>query len=163
MRGIPPDGCRKRMQDDGWDFVCRLKKNRRFNGQAVRTYRRHSYWAETEWLMGSLKIWVVRDGAKYDATNRLILAAAEAHRLFQFRAQIEEVIRVLTDQLGLAGCKARSEWAQLHHLTCCLVAFCALGGESYDRRVSIYSLKRCLSFQGCSVALPALERLRSAA
>jgi hypothetical protein len=27
----------KRMRDDGWFFVCRLKKHRRFNGQALRT------------------------------------------------------------------------------------------------------------------------------
>jgi hypothetical protein len=31
----------KRIRDYGWSVVCRLKKNRRFNGQALRTYRRH--------------------------------------------------------------------------------------------------------------------------
>jgi hypothetical protein len=32
--------------------------------------------------------------------------------------------------------------------------------ESHDRGVSIYQLKRHLSFRGRSIVLPALERLR---
>jgi putative transposase len=153
----------KRIRDYGWYFVCRLKKNRRFNGQPLRAYRRHPCWIETGWLTGGLKVLVVRYGAKYYATNRLTLPAAEVRRLFQYRAQIEEVIRVCKGQLGLSGCQARSGRAQRHHITCCLVAFCVLERERHDRRLSIYQLKRRLSFKGRSMALPALERLRSAA
>ena len=54
----------KRMRDDGWDFVCRLKKHRRFNGQALRTYRRHPSWSARGWLTGGLNVLVVRYGAK---------------------------------------------------------------------------------------------------
>jgi hypothetical protein len=43
---------------------CRLKKNHRFNGQAVRAYRRHPYWADIGWLTGGLKVLVVSHGAK---------------------------------------------------------------------------------------------------
>jgi hypothetical protein len=67
------------------------------------------------------------------------------------------------DQLGLTGCQARSERAQQYHILCCLTAFCVLERESRDRGITIYQLKRCLSFKGRSAALPALERLRSAA
>ncbi|MDQ3831908.1 MAG: hypothetical protein M3361_21975, partial [Candidatus Tectomicrobia bacterium] len=77
--------------------------------------------------------------------------------------QIEEVIRVCKDQLGLTGCQARSQRAQLHHMTCCLVAFCVLERERQERHLSIYKLKRQLSFRGRDFVLPALERLRSAA
>jgi putative transposase len=153
----------KRVRDYGWYFVCRLKKNRRFNGQPLRAYRRHPYWAETGWLTGGLKVLVVRYGAKDFATNRLTLPAAEVRRMFQLRAQIEEVIRVCKDHLGLSGCQARSERAQWHHITCCLVTFCVLERERHDRGGSIYQLKRRLSFKGRSITLPALERLRSAA
>jgi hypothetical protein len=48
-------------------------------------------------------------------------------------------------------------------MTCCLVAFCVLERERYERGLSIYKLKRQLRFQGYSLALPALERLRRAA
>jgi hypothetical protein len=54
----------KRVRDYGWYFVCRLKKNRRCNGQPLRVYRRPPYWAESGWLTGGLKVLVVRYGAK---------------------------------------------------------------------------------------------------
>jgi putative transposase len=153
----------KRIRDYGWYFVCRLKKNRRFNGHAVRHHRRHPYWAEVGWLSGGLKVLVVRHGKKYYATNRLTLAAGEVRQLYRVRAQIEELIRVCKDQLGLTGCQARSKRAQTHHITCCLVAFCVLERERQDRQLSIYKLRRQLSCQGRSCALPALERLKRAA
>ena len=153
----------KRIRDYGWYFVCRLKKNRRFNGCPLRAYRRHPYWAECGWLTGGLKVLVVRYGAKYYATNRLTLAAGEVRRLYAFRAQIEEVIRVCKDQLGLTGCQARSDKAQQHHMACCLVAFCVLERERHDRHLSIYKLKRQLSCKELSCVIPALERLKRAA
>jgi len=159
----PSKALLKRIRDYGWYFVCRLKKNRRFNGQAVRAYRRHPYGADRGRLSGGLKVLVVRYGAKYYATNRLMLPAAEVRRIYRFRAQIEEVIRVCKDQLNLTGCQARSERAQLHHISCCLVAFCVLERERHERNLTIYNLKRQLSLRGRSYVLPALERLRSTA
>jgi hypothetical protein len=153
----------QRVRDYGWYFVCRLKKNRRFNGQSLRSYRRHPYWAECGWLTGAVRVLVVRYGAKYYATNRLTLPPAEVRRLYRIRAQIEEVIRVCKDQLGLSGCQARTERAQLHHMPCCLVAFCGLERERQAPGLSLDKLKRQLSFQGRAVVLPALERLRRAA
>ena len=153
----------KRIRDYGWYFVCRLKRNRRFNGHGLRHHCRHPYWSETGWLSGGLKVLVVRYGAKYYATNRLSVPAAEVRRLYHMRAQIEEVIRVCKAQLGLSGCQARSARAQRHHIACCLVAFCVLERERHDRHLSIYKLKRQLSFKGRSYALPSLERLRRAA
>ena len=158
----PANALLKRIRDYGWYVVCRLQKNRRFNGQALRYHRRHPYWAEIGQLSGGLKVLVVRDGKKYDATNRLRLPAAEVRLGYRIRAQLEEVIRVCTDQLSLTGCQARSERAQQHHMTCCLGACCVLERERPDRH-SIDPLKRQLSFRGPSVLLPALERLRSAA
>jgi Transposase DDE domain len=110
-----------------------------------------------------LKVLVVRYGKKYYATNHLTLSSAEVRRLYRWRAQIEEVIRVCKDQLPLTGCQARSERAQQHHITCCFVAFCVLERERHDWKLSIYKLKRQLSFKGRAHALPALERLRRAA
>lgn len=153
----------KRIRDYGWYFVCRLKKNRRFNGQPLRMYRRHPYWSASGRLTGGLKVLVVSYGAKHYATNRLTLPAAEVRRMYRVRSQVEEVIRVCKDQLGLTGCQVRSERAQLHHMICCLVAFCVLEQERQARGVSIYKLKRHLSYQGRKIVLPALERLRQTA
>jgi len=153
----------KRIRDYGWYVVCRLKKNRRFYGRALPQHRRHTYWAECGWQNGGLKVLVVRYGKKYYATNRLTRSAAEVRRLYRVRAQIEEVIRVCKDQLGLTGCQARSDRAQQHHMVCCLVAFCVLERERQDRGLSIYKLKRQLSFKGPSCVIRALERLKRAA
>jgi hypothetical protein len=108
-------------------------------------------------------LFVVRYGAKYFATNRLTLPAAEVRQRYRVRAPIEAVIRAYKAQLGFTGCQARSERAQLHHLTCCLVAFCVLERERHERNLSIYNLKRQLSFRGRSLVLPGLERLRQVA
>lgn len=159
----PSKALLKRVRDYGWYFICRLKKNRRFNGHAVRQHRRHPYWAEVGWLSGGLKVLVVRHGKKYYATNRLTWPPSEVRRLYRMRAQIEEVIRVCKDQLGWSGCQARSERAQVHHIICCLVAFCVLERERHDRRLTIYKLKRQLSCHGRPLVLPALERLRQSA
>jgi putative transposase len=159
----PSKALLQRIRDYGWYFVCRLKKNRRFNGQPLRAYRRHPYWAATGRLTGGLKVLVVRYGAKYFATNRLRLPAPEVRRLYRLRSQIEEVIRVCKDQLGLRGCQARSVQAQAHHIVCCLTAFCVLERERHDRGLTIYKLKQQLSCQGRTLGLPALERLSRAA
>ncbi len=53
-----------RIRDYGWYFVCRVKKNRRFNGHAVRQHQRHPYGTEIGWLSGGLKVRMVRYGKK---------------------------------------------------------------------------------------------------
>ena len=107
----PSKALLKRICDNGWYFVCRLKKNRWCNGQPLRVYRRHPYRTQTGCLTGGLKVLVVRDGATYLATHRLTLPAAEVRRLHGIRAQMEEVIPVRKNQLRLPGCQARSERA----------------------------------------------------
>ena len=159
----PSKALLKRIRDYGWYFVGRLKKTRCFNGQPLRAHRRHPYWAERGRLSGGLKVLVVRYGAKSFAPNRLTLPAAEVRRLYRVRSQIEEVIRVCQDQLRLSGCQARSEQAQVHHLTCCLIAFCVLERERHDRGLTIYKLKQQLSCPRRTLVLPALERLSRAA
>jgi hypothetical protein len=98
-----------------------------------------------------VNVLVVRYGAKYVATNRLTLPAAEVRRLYRVRAQIADVVRVCKDQLGLTGCQARTARAQVHHITCCVVAFCVLERERHAQGLSSYTLKRQLSFQGRSL------------
>jgi len=152
-----------RLRDDGGSLVCRLQKPRRCNGPPLRTVRRHPSWAERGWRTGGVTVVVVSYGAQDSTTNRLTRTAVERRRPYRMRAQMAEVIRACTDQLGLGGCQARSARAPLPHITCGLVAFCGLERDCPDQGLSIYKLKRHLSFRGRSVALPALERLRSTA
>jgi Transposase DDE domain len=153
----------KRLRHDGWDVGCRLKKHRRCHGQPLRRYRRHPSWVETGWRSGGLNVLMVRHGHHYYATNRLTLLAAEVRRLSRVRAPSEEVMRVCQDQLGWSGWQLRSTRAPRPHISCGRAAFCVLERERPDRHLSIYKLKRRLSFQGRAMVLPALERLRAAA
>jgi hypothetical protein len=89
---------------------------------------------------------VVRYGAKYFATNRLTLPAAEVRRLYRVRSQIREVIRVYKDQLGLSGCQARSARARVHHVTRCVAAFYVLERERHDRGLASFKRKPVENF-----------------
>jgi hypothetical protein len=151
------------MHDDGWDVVCRLQQNRWFHDQVLRTSRCQPSGAETGRLPGGLKVLVVGDGATYVATHRLTLAAAEGRRLSRVRAPIAAVMKVWKDPRRLPGGQARSDRAQPQHVTGCLVACYVLARARHERHLSLDHLKRLLSFQGRSVHLPALERLRTAA
>ena len=152
-----------RMRDDGGDVVCRLKPHRRFHGQPLRAVRRPPYGAERGWRTGGVNVLVVRDGAKDSATPRLPLPAVEVRRHDRRRAHIEEGIRACQDPLGLGGCHARSGRAPRQHLPGGCVAFWVLERACQDQGVRRDKLTWHLSVQGRSVALPALERLRSAA
>ena len=105
----------KRIRDDGWYFVCRLKQNRRFNGQAVRAYRRHPSGADIGRLTGGRKVLVVSYGATYDATKRLTLPAAAVRRRYGIRAQIETALAQLktTMQMEVLHCKTGSSSASV--------------------------------------------------
>jgi DDE family transposase len=95
----------KRIRDYGWYFVCRLKKNRAFDGRPVRAYLPQPYWQAGGTRSGGLKGLVVSYRRKYDATNRLTLTAPEGRAHYKRRHEVEEVMRVLKSQRGLAGCQ----------------------------------------------------------
>ena len=164
----------KRIRDYGWYFVCRLKKNRSFDGRPVRAYLQQPYWQAVGTLSGGLKVLVVRYRRKYYATNRLTLTAPEVRAHYKRRHEVEEVIRVLKSQLGLEGCQVGykrlladqpypQEGAQTHHIALCLVAYLIVERERLDQHCTWRQLKRRLILRGSRVALPALERVRAAA
>ena len=96
----------ERIGDYGGYFVCRLKKNRGFEGAPLHKYLRQPYWQATGFLSGKIKVRVVRYRRKYYATNRLSLTAPEVRPLYRLRQEVEEVIRILKNQLNLEGCQA---------------------------------------------------------
>jgi hypothetical protein len=101
----------------------------------------------------------VSDGAQYDATQRLPVAAAKGRRRSRRRAHIAEGISGGQEPLGLTGGQARAERAQRQPMGWCLVAFWIRERERYAWNRSSYKLKRPLSCHGRRLARPALERL----
>ena len=164
----------KRIRDYGWYFVCQLKKNRRCEGRALRSYKQQPSWQALGSLSGGLKVFVVRDRRTYYATNRLTLTAQEVRRLYRTRPAVEEVMRGLKSQLSLEACqggctrswKAKSsakEGVQSHHIAVCLVAYLIVEHERLAQGCPWRQLKRQLILRASHAALPALERVRAAA
>jgi Transposase DDE domain len=163
----------KRIRDYGWYFVCQLKKNRTFDGQALHAYRHQPSWQAVGALSGGLKVFVVRYRRKYYATNRLTLTAKEVRTLYRKRQAVEAVIKVLKSQLSLEACQVgykrrgaapvQPPRAQEHHIALCLTAYLVVERERLDQGVTWRKLKRQLILQGQQVPLPALERVRKAA
>ena len=164
----------KRIRDYGWYFVCQLKKNRTFDGRALRAYRHQPYWQAVGTLSGGLKVFVVRYRRKYYATNRLTLTATEVRTLYRKRQEVEEVIKGLKSQLSLEACQVGYKrrgaapvqpppCAQEHHIALCLTAYLVVERERLDQGVTWRKLKRLLILKGQQVPLPALERVRKAA
>jgi putative transposase len=164
----------KRIRDYGWYFVCQLKKNRTFDGQALRHYKQQPYWQAVGVLSGGLKVLVVRYRRKYYATNRLTLTAHEVRTLYRKRHEVEEVIRVLKSHLSLEACQVGYKrvmadhpypqaGAQTHHIALCLVAYLIVERERLDQGCTWRQLKQGLIFQGRQRSLPALEQVRAAA
>ena len=153
----PSNALLKHIRDDGRYVVWGL--TRRTAG-SVAGPSGHSGAIRTgpDWLSGGLKGLAVRDDAKDYATHGLTLPAGEVRQLSRGRAPIEEVFRVYLDHCGLNGYQACSERAQLQHPTRWLVAF-VRARERHHRRLPLDKLKRHLSCHGCTVGLPALERL----
>jgi putative transposase len=163
-----------RIRDYGWYFVCRLKKNRGFEGVALHQYLHQPYWQAVGFLTGKIKVCVVKYRRKYYATNRLSLTAPEVRQLYRLRQGVEEVIRTLKSQLSLEGCQVgyrrsveESSRPQLrpqeHHIALCLVAYLIVERERVDQRLTWRKLKRQLILKGPQTPLPSLERLRMAA
>jgi DDE family transposase len=164
----------KRIRDYGWYFVCRLKKNRTFEGRPLKAYRRQPYWQAVGTLSGGINVRVVRYRRKYYATNRLSLTAQEVRAIYARRHEIEEVIKALKGQCHLEACQAgykRSghaksrdgEGVQAHHIALCLVAYLILERERLDRGITLRQLRQVLILKRLKVALPSLQRVRRAA
>jgi hypothetical protein len=164
----------KRIRDYGWYFVCQLKKNRTFEGQPLQGYRRQPYGHAVGRLSGGLKVCVVKDRRKYYATNRLGLTAQEVRGLYQWRHEIEEVIKFLKSRLSLEACQAgytrsstgthqQREGVQAHHIALCCTAYLILERERLDQGVTLHQLRQKLIVKGLKVALPSLKRVRRVA
>jgi hypothetical protein len=149
----------KRVKDYGWYFVTRLKKNRKFNGVQLKKAIWRRYWKGTGELSGGLRVFVVKNGGKYFATNRLTLSRSELLDVYAIRAFIEEFHRILKQEFCLNGCQVRSLEAQEHHQWCAVFAFAVLEVEREPLGVTIYKLRENLTRRDSQLSLPYFERL----
>ena len=129
----------------GWQYCTRVKKNRLFEGVRIDKTFRHYYGRKK----GNLKkighqILIVKDGERFLLTNDLELKSAEVKRIYQVRQQIEEVFRLLKQEFGWGKCRANSMQAQKAHLHLGLYAFCLVQSQAEEKRQTIYAYKQNL-------------------
>jgi len=136
----------RRIKKYGWIFICQVKKNRKFNGVQLKTYKKNPYWMERGIIYGKLKVLIVRHGKKYYATNNLNLSKKEIITYYRTRWNIETMFRMLHNKLGLGECEALSFKAQSAHIFLCLMSFILLEREKQATGKTWYQLRRDYRF-----------------
>lgn len=131
----------KRIKDYGWYFITQLRKNRCFEGKALRSYQNGPYWSQLGQIRGGIKVFVVKHGKKYFASNRLTLQRREVLEGYKIRQNIEETFKQLVF-VGLKSCQVRSMKARKNHFWMVILAFSILERKSNVERCSVYELKK---------------------
>lgn len=152
----------KRLNDYGWYFVTRLRKNRKLNGKKLSKFLVNPYWTDVGYLTGGIKVCVVRNGNQYFATNRLSLGRREVLKNYEMRQQIEEVNKALK-HISLADCQMRSIKAQTNHIAMCIFAYTLLEKERRKIKVGFYKLRQIIISGKLQAPTSDLEKLMLAA
>ena len=131
------------IEDFGWQYICRAKRNRLFEGIKVGKYFRHRFGR----AVGSLRqvnhqVLLVKDGQKFLMTNAFELTSQVIKRHYRNRQQVEETFRLLKQEFGWGKCRARTVQAQTAHLHLGLYALCLVQMKAEDE--SIYQFKQNL-------------------
>ena len=132
----------KRVNDYGWIFVCRIKKNRRLSGKRIDK----CFSTPRGTLLGSVsgvRVRAVKHDKYFLIANRVGLSGQEIRRWYQHRSKIEEVFRILKTELNANDCQSRSHKAWSTHLSCSILAFVVL--EKARRRLGVSVYKARLS------------------
>ncbi len=153
----------KRLQNYGWCFVTRIKENRLFNGQPLNLIGWRNHWQGIGVLHGGIKVHIIKNGDRFLATNRILLDRDAIVSFYSIRPIIEEVFRILKQELCFASCQMRSILAQEHHQWCSLFAFFILEIKRIHLHISIYKLHKQLCRRGSTLSLSIFERISFAA
>ena len=128
-----------------WHYVMRLKSNRRFDTQALRTTWPHRYGHAQGELRGvEHPVLVVKDGRRYWGTNDLTLTAREVKAQYSNRQQIEETFRLLKQEFGWGSCSCQKQQAQWAHLHLGLYALVLTQQTAFVRGQTIYAFRQSL-------------------
>jgi hypothetical protein len=151
------------LQEQGWPFVTRLRKNRSLNGRQLRYFRRGPYWSALGYLRGHIPVVVYRRGSKFYASSDLELDWPAVRGLYKRRNIIEETFKVLKQACGWEGVQQRTVSSYRRHLTLGLMAFLFLDQQKSQRRTTPYKLRRHLISGKLKVSQLELQRFLEAA
>ena len=149
----------------GWQYVTRLKSNRKLDKITVRTKWPHRYGQAQGHLHGvGHPVLVVKDGRRYWGTNDLTLTPRTLKAHYSQRQQIEETFRLLKQEFGWGSCSCRKQQAQWAHLHLGLYALLLTQQSALAQGQSIYAFRHSLFLQPIPQnpsSLPEFQRLRN--
>ncbi len=132
----------------GWHYVLRLKSNRKFGDQSLRTTWPHRYGHAQGALRGvAHPVLVVKDGRRYWGTNDRTLTPREVKGHYSHRQQIEETFRLLKQEFGWGSCSCQKQQAQWAHLPLGLYALVLTQQTAFARGQTIYAFRQSLFVQ----------------
>ena len=130
----------KRINDYGWSFVCRIKKNRNVSDTKVKYIFPNPYNA-IEGRIAGIKIILVRNRKHYLICNRLSYSKKDIITHYAIRGQIEETFKVLKVNFFLKSCQSRLKEAWENHIFLCLFSFVVVEFRRQESGISIYKAK----------------------
>jgi Transposase DDE domain len=116
----------KRLDDYGWGFIMRCKKNRKLGSLSVRQLIPRAYGQAEGHLQNGVPVQVIRRTGHFLATNRKLLSNSEIQAFYKLRWSIEVGFRYLKTTLKLSSCQQRTMQAQGQFITLCLLTFAQL-------------------------------------
>lgn len=123
------DRSAKRLEDYGWAFVSRFKKNRKLSGTSICRLIPRGYGQIQGFLGNGAKIKVLRRKGFFLASNRMLWDTEKLLQTYRLRWAVEESFRLLKSGLRLNGCQQHSMRAQALYLFVCLLLFTCLQGD----------------------------------
>jgi hypothetical protein len=147
-----------------WRYVMRLKSNRKFGEDSLRTTWPHRYGHAQGELRGvKHSVLVVKDGRRYWGTNDLLLTVREVKAHYSHRQQIAETFRLLKQEFGWGSCSCQKQQAQWAHLHLGLYALVFTQQTAFAHGQTIYAFRQALFIQSIPQNPLALQEFAQAA
>jgi putative transposase len=148
----------------GWQYVTRLKGNRKLDKKSLRTKWPQRYGQAQGELRGvEHPVLVVKDGRRYWGTNDLTLTPREVKGQYSHRQQIEETFRLLKQEFGWGSCSCQKQQAQWAHLHLGLYALVLTQQTAFARGQTLYAFRQSLFLRSIPQNPSALQEFAQAA
>jgi hypothetical protein len=144
--------------------VRRLKRNRKFGAQSLRTTWPHRYGHAQGELRGvAPPVLRVKDGRRYGGTNDPTLTPRDVKRHSSHCQQREDTFRLLKQEFGWGSCSYQKPQAQWAHLPLGLEALMLTQQTAFARGQTIDAFRQSLFLRSLPPNPSALQEFAQAA
>lgn len=113
----------KRLNNYGWGFVMKGKKNYSLDKKQIKRHIKRGYGTTTGVLRNGVKVKVVRRPKRVFVSNRVSLTDKDILAAYNKRWKIEETFRELKSCIGLDRCQQHTVRAQAIYIWGCLLLY----------------------------------------